>query len=118
MTEEKVQMVIRVTEAERKQVKVLASKENKSMSQYVIDKVLAQNDSKEVDNDMAINVLSEQIATKDKQISMKDDQIKKMQQLLSQQQELSLLDKKENEQLKLESKEEPPKSFFKRLFNL
>lgn len=118
MTEEKVQMVIRVTEAERKQVKVLASKENKSMSQYVIDKVLAQNDSKEVDNDMAINVLSEQIATKDKQISMKDEQIKKMQQLLSQQQELSLLDKKENEQLKLEPKEETPKSFFKRLFNL
>lgn len=118
MADNKVQMVIRLEEAEREAIKKLASEENKSMNQYVIDKVLAQNDSKEVDNDMAINVLSEQIATKDKQISMKDEQIKKMQQLLSQQQELSLLDKKENEQLKLESKEETPKSFFKRLFNL
>lgn len=118
MTEEKVQMVIRLTEAEREQVKVLASKENKSMNQYVIDKVLAQNDSKEVDNDIAVNVLSEQIATKDKQISMKDEQIQKMQQLLSQQQELSLFDKKEKERSQLELKEEVPKNFFQKIFNL
>ena len=118
MTEEKVQMVIRLTEAEREQVKVLASKENKSMNQYVLDKVLAENDSKEGDDDMTINVLS-------KQLAVKDSQIKELQKLLNQQQQLSLSDKAELQKLQLklhdntlEPSKEQKKTFWQRVFNL
>lgn len=112
-------MVIRVSEAERKQVKVLASKENKSMSQYVIDKVLAQNDSKDnatdSDSNMTINVLS-------KQIAVKDEQINKMQNLLDQQQRITLAEVGEREQKMLElnelKSESDNRNFFQQLFNL
>ena len=106
-------MVIRLTEAEREQVKELAGAENKSMNQYVLDKVLSNNDSKEADNDsasdMTINVLSQQIA-------VKDEQIKSMQQLLDQQQRITLAEVGEKDRLRIESNELKKKNLFQRLF--
>lgn len=121
MTEEKVQMVIRLTEAEREQVKELASKENKSMNQYVLDSILYQNDSSDststADSIDGI-ILREQLA-------VKDSQIKELQKLLNQQQQLSLSDKAELQKLQLKLHDntlEPPneqkKTFWQRVFNL
>lgn len=112
-------MVIRLTEAEREQVKVLASKENKSMNQYVLDSILYQNgssDSTSTDDNIDSIIVREQLA-------VKDSQIKELQKLLNQQQQLTLSDKAELQELKLHASTlEPPneqkKTFWQRVFNL
>ena len=83
MSESKVQIVIRSTEDERESIKLMASKENKSMNQYILDKLLSVDDGTNADNDMTIKVLSKQIAVKDEQLS-------NMQKLLDQQQRITL----------------------------
>lgn len=116
MTDEKVQIVIRLTEAEREQVKELASKEKKSMNQYVLEKALATTDSKDSGtdstSDITITMLLEQLATKDNQIA-------ELQKLLDQQQRITLAQAGEKESLRIELKEKSDKkNFFQRLFNL
>ena len=109
MSESKVQIVIRSTEDERESIKLMASKENKSMNQYILDKLLSVDDGTNADNDMTIKVLSKQIAVKDEQMS-------NMQKLLDQQQQITLAEVGERERKKLEYKDS--RSLFKRLFNL
>lgn len=109
MSESKVQIVIRSTEEERESIKLMASKENKSMNQYILDKVLSVDDGTNADNDMTIKVLS-------KQIAVKDEQMTNMQKLLDQQQQITLAEVGERERKKLEYKDS--RSLFKRLFNL
>lgn len=115
MADNKVQMVIRLEEAEREAIKKLASEENKSMNQYVIDKVLSNKDSRNNENDtvgdMTIEILSNQIATK-------DEQLNRMQNLLDQQQRITLAEVGEKDRLRLESNETSKKNFIQRLFNL
>ena len=109
MSESKVQIVIRPTEDERESIKLMASKENKSMNQYILDKLLSVDDGTNADNDMTIKVLS-------KQIAVKDEQMTNMQKLLDQQQQITLAEVGERERKKLEYKDS--RSLFKRLFNL
>ena len=109
MSESKVQIVIRSTEEERESIKLMASKENKSMNQYILDKVLSVDDGTNADNDMTIKVLS-------KQIAVKDEQMTNMQKLLDQQQQITLAEVGERERKKIEYKDS--RSLFKRLFNL
>ena len=109
MSESKVQIVIRSTEDERESIKLMASKENKSMNQYILDKLLSVDDGTNADNDMTIKVLSKQIAVKDEQLS-------NMQKLLDQQQRITLAEVGERERKNLEYKDS--RSLFKRLFNL
>ena len=109
MSESKVQIVIRSTEDERESIKLMASKENKSMNQYILDKLLSVDDGTNADNDMTIKVLS-------KQIAIKDEQMTNMQKLLDQQQQITLAEVGERERKKLEYKDS--RSLFKRLFNL
>ena len=109
MSESKVQIVIRSTEDERESIKLMASKENKSMNQYILDKLLSVDDGTNADNDMTIKVLS-------KQIAVKDEQMTNMQKLLDQQQQITLAEVGERERKKLEYKDS--RSLFKRLFNL
>ena len=109
MSESKVQIVIRSTEDERESIKLMASKENKSMNQYILDKLLSVDDGTNADNDMTIKVLS-------KQIAVKDEQIGNMQKLLDQQQRITLAEVGERERKNLEYKDS--RSLFKRLFNL
>ena len=115
MADNKVQMVIRLEEAEREAIKKLASEENKSMNQYVIDKVLSNKDSRNNESDtvgdMTIEILSNQIATK-------DEQLNRMQNLLDQQQRITLAEVGEKDRLRLESNEASKKNFIQRLFNL
>ena len=109
MSESEVQIVIRSTEDERESIKLMASKENKSMNQYILDKLLSVDDGTNADNDMTIKVLS-------KQIAVKDEQMTNMQKLLDQQQRITLAEVGERERKKLEYKDS--RSLFKRLFNL
>lgn len=109
MSESKVQIVIRSTEEERESIKLTASKENKSMNQYILDKLLSVDDGTNADNDMTIKVLS-------KQIAVKDEQMTNMQKLLDQQQQITLAEVGERERKNLEHKDS--RSFLKRLFNL
>ena len=102
-------MVIRLEESQRELIKELAEQDKKSMNQYALDKILAENDSTDSGNDITIKVLSEQIAVKDEQIS-------NMQKLLDQQQRITLAEVGERERKNLEYKDS--RSFFKRLFNL
>lgn len=111
MSESKVQIAIRPTEDERDSIKLMASKENKSMNQYILDKVLSVDDGTNADNDMTIKVLS-------KQIAVKDEQLNRMQNLLDQQQRITLAEVGEKDRLKLESNEASKKNFIQRLFNL
>jgi len=115
MADDKVQMVIRLEEAEREAIKKLASEENKSMNQYVIDKVLSNKDSRNNESDtvgdMTIEILSNQIATK-------DEQLNRMQNLLDQQQRITLAEVGEKDSLKLESNEASKKNFIQSLFSL
>lgn len=119
MADNKVQMVIRLTDAERERIKEFASEENKSMNQYVLDRVLSNKDSKNNENDtvgdMTIELLSNQIATK-------DEQLNRMQNLLDQQQRITLAGVGERERKMLElnelKSESDNRNFFQRLFNL
>ena len=103
MSESKVQIVIRSTEDERESIKLMASKENKSMNQYILDKLLSVDDGTNADNDMTIKVLS-------KQIAVKDEQMTNMQKLLDQQQRITLAEVGERERKNLEHKDS--RSFF------
>ena len=109
MSESKVQIVIRSTEDERESIKLMASKENKSMNQYILDELLSVDDGTNAGNDITIKLLSKQIAAKDEQIG-------NMQKLLDQQQRITLAEVGERERKKLEYKDS--RSFLKRLFNL
>ena len=98
MSESKVQIVIRSTEDERESIKLMASKENKSMNQYILDKLLSVDDGTNADNDMTIKVLS-------KQIAVKDEQMTNMQKLLDQQQRITLAEVGERERKNSEHKD-------------
>lgn len=115
MEDKIVQMAIRLTEQERELIKEQAEQGNKSMNQYVVDSILYQNDT---DDNIDGIIVREQLA-------VKDSQIKELQKLLNQQQQLTLSDKAELQELKLklhDNTSEPPneqkKTFWQRVFNL
>ena len=113
MEDKTVQMAIRLTEQERELIKEQAEQANKSMNQYVLDSVLYQNDTD--DNIDGIIVME--------QLAVKDGQIKELQKLLNQQQQLTLSDKAELQELKLHASTLEPsngqkKTFWERVFNL
>lgn len=118
MDEKIVQMAIRLTEQERELIKEQAEQANKSMNQYVLDSILYQNDSTSTADSIDGIIVREQLA-------IKDSQIKELQKLLNQQQQLTLSDKAELQELKLklhDNTSEPPneqkKTFWERVFNL
>lgn len=121
MGDKTVQMAIRLTIQERELIKEQAEQANKSMSQYVLDSILYQNDSSDstsTDDNIDGIIVREQLA-------VKDSQIKELQKLLNQQQQLSLSDKAERQELQLklhdntlEPSNEQKKTFWQRVFNL
>lgn len=119
--DEKVQIVLRLTSDEREAIKDFAAESDKSMNQYILDTLLSNDDIKKDNNDSEKD--NKDITFFIEQIKVKDSQIAELQKLLNQQQQLSLADKQEKEQLRLELKEVTPKeeqnrSFIQRLFNL
>ena len=119
--DEKVQVVLRLLESEREELKQRASDADKSMNQYILDSIFDSdddntNDSEKGNNDSEKDKFDSKFLLS--QIEIKDNQIKDLQRLLDQQQQLSLADKKEKEQLKLalQADDEKPKTFWQRIF--
>ena len=79
------QIIIRTTDDEREQIKIMAQEKNVSMNQFIIDAIFdskedSTSDSKDSKSDIKmIEILEGQLAKK-------DEQIEQMQKLLDQQQ--------------------------------
>ena len=115
MEEKIVQMAIRLTVQERELIKEQAEQAKKSMNQYVLDSILYQNDTADSIDGIIVR----------EQLAVKDSQIKELQKLLNQQQQLSLSDKTERQELQLklhdntlEPSNEQKKTLWERVFNL
>lgn len=122
MSKERVQIIIRVMPDEKETIQQLAKEENKSMNQFIVDRVLSEFEEKEEaaqeeDSNTKTEETEESEASDSMstsgpvfallrdQIHAKDKQINKLQVLIDQQQQLSLSDKKENERLRLNIEE-------------
>lgn len=114
MSKDRVQIIIRVMPDEKELIQELAKEEDKSMNQFIVDRVLPDPNlddklKEEEENHEDLNVSEEEsldIQQLDvfklmrNQIHAKDKQIDKLQILLDQQQQLNLSDKRENERLR------------------
>lgn len=116
MSKERVQIIIRVMPDEKETIQQLAKEKDKSMNQFIVDRVLSEFEEKEEESNKqteeteseALNSMSTSgpvFALLRDQIHAKDKQINKLQVLIDQQQQLSLSDKKENERLRLNIEE-------------
>lgn len=104
MTEDRVQIVIRTTQDEREQIRIMAQKKDTSMNQFILDAIFDSKDdstydSSDIDNDIKSDIKIVEIL--EGQLSKKDEQIEKMQTLLDQQQQLTLQANRQIEQLQL-----------------
>ena len=86
LSDDRVQIIVRTTVEEKEKIKEIAKSRKKSMNQLIIDSVV---------DSTIIDVFKEQLENKDKQID-------KLQNLLDQQQQLSLQSNKQIEQLQLQ----------------
>ena len=104
MTENRVQIIIRVTDDEREQIKKMAQEKNVSMNQFIVDAIFdSASDSSDIKTDITmIEILEEQLVKK-------DEQIEKMQTLLDQQQQLTLQTNQQIQHLQLEETKETEK---------
>ena len=105
LSDNRVQIIVRATKEEKEKLKELAKSKKKSMNQLILDSVInidndSTDDSAENIKDSSvdstiINVFKDQLESKDKQID-------KLQNLLDQQQQLSLQTNKHIEQLQFQ----------------
>lgn len=97
LSDDRVQIIVRTTLEEKEKIKEIAKSKKKSMNQLIIDSVVdSTNDSGDSSVDSTvIDVFKDQLENKDKQID-------KLQNLLDQQQQLSLQSNKQIEQLQLQ----------------
>jgi uncharacterized protein (DUF1778 family) len=120
LSDDRVQIIVRTTVEEREKIKKIAKEKKKSMNQLIIDSVVdSTNDSSDSTTDSTtdstiIDVFKDQLENKDKQID-------KLQNLLDQQQQLSLQSNKQIEQLQLqlsyEIEEDSNRSFNNQVVN-
>ena len=105
LSDNRVQIIVRATKEEKEKLKEIAKSKKKSMNQLILDSVInidndSTDDSAENIKDSSvdstiINVFKDQLESKDKQID-------KLQNLLDQQQQLSLQTNKHIEQLQFQ----------------
>src|SRR5699024_61981 len=79
------QINIRVTDEQKELITYKAKDSNKSITQYLIDKALDDDDDSTVqsaDSNRIIEILNNQLAVKDEEIKSKDNQILNLQQML------------------------------------
>ncbi|MGX7395608.1 DUF536 domain-containing protein [Carnobacterium mobile] len=102
MSNNRVQIIVRTTTEEKEKIKEIAKLKNKSMNQLIIDSVIdsANDSAKDSENDTVED--RSVIAIFNSQLENKDKQIDKLQNLLDQQQQLSLQSNKQMEQLQLQ----------------
>lgn len=98
MSNNRVQIIVRTTTEEKEKIKEIAKLKNKSMNQLIIDSVI--DSAKDSENDTIED--RSVIAIFNSQLENKDKQIDKLQNLLDQQQQLSLQSNKQMEQLQLQ----------------
>ena len=104
MTDNRVQIIIRTTDDEREQIKIMAQEKNVSMNQFIIDAIFnSKEDSTSDSND------SKMIEILEGQLAKKDEQIDKVQTLLDQQQQLTLQTNQQIQHLQLEETKETEK---------
>lgn len=128
MTDNRVQIIIRTTDDEREQIKIMAQEKNVSMNQFIIDAIFdSKEDSTSDSNDSKSDI--KMIEILEGQLAKKDEQIDKMQTLLDQQQQLTLQTNQQIQHLQLEEtketekkleafeEKEAKKGFFSRWFN-
>lgn len=85
LTENRVQIIIRVTDEEREQIKKMAQGKNASMNQFIVDAIFdSKKDSTSDSNDSKSDIKIIEIL--EGQLAKKDEQIEQMQKLLDQQQ--------------------------------
>ena len=125
MTDNRVQIIIRTTDDEREQIKIMAQEKNVSMNQFIIDAIFNSKEDSTSDSKSDIKM----IEILEGQLAKKDEQIDKMQTLLDQQQQLTLQTNQQIQHLQLEEtketekkleafeEKEAKKGFFSRWFN-
>ena len=125
MTDNRVQIIIRTTDDEREQIKIMAQEKNVSMNQFIIDAVFDSKEDSTSDSKSDIKM----IEILEGQLAKKDEQIEQMQKLLDQQQQLTLQTNQQIQHLQLEEtketekkleafeEKEAKKGFFSRWFN-
>ena len=126
------QIIIRTTDDEREQIKIMAQGKNVSMNQFIVDTIFAiKDDSTSDSSDSKSDSKSDikMIEILEGQLAKKDEQIEQMQKLLDQQQQLTLQTNQQIQHLQLkETKEtekkleafeekEANKGFFRRWFS-
>lgn len=113
MPEEFVQLNVRVTKEQRKQLRKIAEEKEISMNQYIVDSTFNKtNGTNDVPDDVPLNeVLKERL-------KKQDEQIEKLQKALDQQQQLTLQTNQQIERLQLNepAKPEKKKGLFSRWF--
>ena len=119
------QIIIRTTDDEREQIKIMAQEKNVSMNQFIIDAIFDSKEDSTSDSKSDIKM----IEILEGQLAKKDEQIDKMQTLLDQQQQLTLQTNQQIQHLQLEEtketekrleafeEKEANKGFFSRWFN-
>ena len=124
MTDDYVQVNVRMTREQRKELKEMAEKVETSMNQYIIDRTFHSmsdrtDDRMKSDNDRTIvELLQQELAKNENQLSKKDEQIEKLQKALDQQQQLTLQTNQQIERLQLNepANSEKKQGFFSRWF--
>nr|QJS06524.1 hypothetical protein [Arthrobacter sp.] len=101
MSDDRVQIIVRTTVEEREKIKKIAKSKKKSMNQLIIDSVIdISKDSSDSTIDSSTDITIIEVFKA--QLENKDKQIDKLQNLLDQQQQLSLQSNKQIEQLQLQ----------------
>ncbi len=101
LSDDRVQIIVRTTVEEREKIKKIAKSEKKSMNQLIIDSVIdISKDSSDSTIDSSADITIIEVFKA--QLENKDKQIDKLQNLLDQQQQLSLQSNKQIEKLQLQ----------------
>lgn len=129
MTDDYVQVNVRMTRTQRKELKKKAEKEETSMNQYIIDRTFDRtfdriddrtNDRiNEADDRTIIELLQQQLEIKDKRLDKFETLLLNQQQLTSQSnQKIKELEYEEEIPTFSQEKKEDDRGFFSRLFRL
>lgn len=125
MTDDYVQVNVRMTRTQRKELKNKAEKEDTSMNQYIIDRTFDRIDDRtndrinEADDRTIIEFLQQQLETKDKRLDKFETLLLNQQQLTSQSnQKIKELEYEEEIPTFSQEKKEDDRGFFSRLFRL
>ncbi len=125
MTDDYVQVNVRMTRTQRKELKNKAEKEETSMNQYIIDRTFDRIDDRtndrinEADDRTIIELLQQQLEIKDKRLDKFETLLLNQQQLTSQSnQKIKELEYEEEIPTFSQEKKEDDRGFFSRLFRL